>query len=163
MSGSESELFIRRWQLYKYTALKAAQFFLRARVSENELLIFFCDLMIPYSINKTSVYMHALCTNKGGIKGLKRNLSMQALLSRSPDQTHDHHVQERVGFGLVTAGKGAQQQNRGRRLSSMKCSHNVEPVNTAAALPLNGMQQPSIHLQLSRHDMSAPPLRKPVY
>lgn len=42
--------------------------------------------------------MHALCTNKGGIKGLKRNLSMQALLSRSPDQTHYYQVQDRLAF-----------------------------------------------------------------
>lgn len=48
---------------------------------------------------------------QGGIKGLKRTLSIQALLGRTPDQTHDYQVQDRVAFWLVTAGKIAQQQN----------------------------------------------------
>lgn len=60
---------------------------------------------------------------------LKRKLFMQALFSHFPDQTNDDQVQER---SILTchSGKKRKAAKQRRRFSSIKCSSNVEPVNT---------------------------------
>lgn len=118
--------------------------------------------MIPYSINKTSL---SICMHYAPTRGEKRTkvetlhaCTLQSL-SWSNRRLSSPGTDSSASILTCHSRKKRKAAKQGRRLSSIRYSSNVEPVNTAAASPPNGMQQPSIHLQPSRHDMSAWPLR----